>query len=108
MSTRTGAKPHLHNYSVPAKSEPSDSNLKSQPQRHVKKHPRFWDATGNVILQIQSTLFRVHGSMLARHSRLFAGHAQGNVDIDGSSLPVLALITAKDFEFLLDAMENAV
>lgn len=75
-------------------------------------HPRFWDVTGDLILQIQRTLFRVHGSRLARHSRLFVGASstpgKKQTDIDGSSLPVLALVAAGDFEVLLDAMENAV
>ncbi|KZP20247.1 hypothetical protein FIBSPDRAFT_861762 [Athelia psychrophila] len=80
--------------------------------RDLQKHPRFWDATGDLILQIQNTLFRVHGSRLARHSRLFVGASsasgQKQVDMDGSSLPVLALVAPSDFEVLLDAMENAV
>ncbi|KAF7979768.1 hypothetical protein HWV62_40790 [Athelia sp. TMB] len=94
---------------------PSTSYLKSlsspghqfNPQT-PQRHPRFWEASGDVILQIQSTLFRVHGTTLAKHSRLFASAGKGKGDLDGSTLHVLALVTASDFEVLLDALENIV
>jgi len=78
----------------------------------VITHPYFWDNTGNVILQVGKTLFRLHGSNLACHSQMFADiiREEPKHDIDGALLhcSILELTDVKDFEVLLDAMENAV
>jgi hypothetical protein len=78
---------------------------------HVFRHPYFWEDTGNFILQVGSTLFRVHDSTLARHSPMFADiiRQKPKFDIGGalSHCFILDYMDVKDLEILLDAMENA-
>ena len=80
----------------------------------VIRHPKFWDTTGNVMLQMGSTLFRLHGSTLARHSPFFEDilreKPSQDILVDGALLHCLVLdkTTVKEVEVLLDAMENAV
>ena len=38
---------------------------------NVQPHPSVWYADGNVVLIAESTSFRVHKSVLARHSEFF-------------------------------------
>jgi hypothetical protein len=81
------------------------------PDPPIIMHPHFWDTTGNVILQVRSTLFRLHGSNLTRHSPMFADIISDapKHNIDGALLHccILELTDVKDFQVLLDAMENA-
>jgi hypothetical protein len=80
----------------------------------VLRHPHFWDTTGNVMLQMGSTLFRLHGSTLARHSPFFEDilrvKPRQDIQVDGALLHCLVLdkTTVEEVEVLLDAMENAV
>ena len=39
----------------------------------AKRHETYWLDDGNVILAVNDTLFRVHKSLLARHSTFFDG-----------------------------------
>ncbi|KAJ3558799.1 hypothetical protein NM688_g714 [Phlebia brevispora] len=40
---------------------------------NIKKHDSLWFEDGNVVLQAENTLFRVHQSMLSRNSEVFDG-----------------------------------
>jgi hypothetical protein len=77
----------------------------------VFRHPYFWEDTGNFILQVDSTLFRIHDSTLARHSPMFADiiRHKPKFNIAGalSHCLILDYMDVKDLEILLDAMENA-
>ncbi|KAF9529372.1 hypothetical protein CPB83DRAFT_852555 [Crepidotus variabilis] len=48
-------------------SDDSSDSEESLPEHSSK----FWLEDGNIVLQVEQTLFRVHGSMLARHSEVF-------------------------------------
>src|SRR5882762_7770874 len=78
----------------------------------IVRHPRFWDKAGNVLLQVGSTLFRLHDSNLACHSPIFADifRNEPKHEVNGALLhcSILEWTEVKDFEVLLDAMENAV
>ena len=51
---------------------PSTQSLHDQlEQGQLVKHPDFWFSDGSVILRAQSTLFRVHTSLLCRKSAFF-------------------------------------
>ena len=41
----------------------------SEPERH----PQLWFDDGNIVLRAQDVVFRVHRSMLSRHSEVFEG-----------------------------------
>ncbi len=57
------------------------SEFKSPPQEHQRStstgpgEPRtrseYWFQDGNIVLQAEDTLFRVHQSILSRHSEIF-------------------------------------
>ena len=56
-------------------SGPSPSPLSSPPPTHqqrVTRHPDFWLYDGSIVLNVQNTLFRVHQTILAKHSEVFA------------------------------------
>jgi BTB/POZ domain len=36
------------------------------------KHPTFWFDDGSIVVQVQNHLFKVHKTLLARHSNFFA------------------------------------
>jgi hypothetical protein len=38
----------------------------------IKRHEELWFNDGSIVLQVQTTLFRVHRSFLATHSKIFA------------------------------------
>lgn len=46
-----------------------NTSLASTP---AQNHPDFWFEDGSVILQVANTLFRVHRSLLSKHSEVFA------------------------------------
>ncbi|EAU89406.1 hypothetical protein CC1G_07632 [Coprinopsis cinerea okayama7 len=41
--------------------------------QEVTKHPEFYYSDGSIVLRVQNTLFKVHQSVLARHSDVFGG-----------------------------------
>jgi hypothetical protein len=97
--------------------QPADDRVDSFLKAHktsklpIIPHPCFWDGTGDIILQVASTLFRVHGSSLTHHSPLFAGlvYKELKCDTDGvlyCSVPGWVNVT--DMEVLFNTMENAV
>lgn len=74
---------------------------------HRQKHPEHWDVQGNVIIQVEETLFRVHGPSLSRHSeqmnQLFGTCVEF---LGGVPVHIVRGPSAKDFELLLEAIEN--
>lgn len=41
-------------------------------QQEVLRHPDFWLRDGSIILSVQHVLFKVHQTILAQHSEIFA------------------------------------
>ncbi|KAI0262488.1 hypothetical protein BGY98DRAFT_1049955 [Russula aff. rugulosa BPL654] len=98
------------------------------PKRHktdvTRSHPDFWYPDGSVIIQVKSTQFRLHQSMLQKQSALFAAafeetrnlYPELEVRVDerslkGHDLPVYNLddigeMTADDFATLLTVIEE--
>ncbi|KAH9476344.1 hypothetical protein JR316_0011919 [Psilocybe cubensis] len=52
-------------------SKPGDFDQSSNATNKGNHSDRFWFDDGNVVLQVESTLFRVHRGVLARHSPVF-------------------------------------
>jgi len=96
-----------------------------------RRHPQFWVPDGNVVLDIQGTLFRLHKSRLAQHSTYFSdlfrvendahfGQVKPEVgaaakreeisEIVIQGCPVFRLenISPVDFGDLLTALDNAI
>ncbi|KAF7296504.1 BTB domain-containing protein [Mycena chlorophos] len=75
----------------------------------VQRSSRYWLEDGNVILQVQSTQFRLHKSFLAIHSSVFRDMFSLPLPaeeplIEGCPLVVLHGDTSEDWAHLLDAM----
>lgn len=73
------------------------------------KHPVHWALDGNVIVKIKTTGFKLHRSTLARASdwfrRSFKKHGAPE---EGKVLDIgETCVSVKDFETLLDAIEDA-
>lgn len=76
-----------------------------------KKHPVHWQLDGNVLVQIGSTRFKLHRSRLARQSnwfRLVFEQGEKARDLRGGVLFLDQVdISLRDFEVLLDALDDA-
>jgi len=89
-----------------------------QGQRNSKyqRHEKHWYPDGNIIVRISSVQFRLFQGILARHSGWFRNAVFGKDKPDTAQetyegLPVHVLsgmVRLKDFETLLDALDNAV
>ena len=60
----------------------------------VKRSEEVWLDDGNVILQAENVQFRVHRSVLSKHSPVFSGlfkvpHPPGEPNVDGIPIVVL-------------------
>ncbi|KAJ7175369.1 hypothetical protein C8R46DRAFT_1078643 [Mycena filopes] len=76
------------------------------PPATVTRSTEYWFDDGNIILQVESTQFRVAKSVLARHSSVFRDMftitlPADEPTIEGCPVVVLSGDTARDWEFLL-------
>ncbi|PBK84228.1 hypothetical protein ARMGADRAFT_1000460 [Armillaria gallica] len=76
------------------------------------KHQVHWELDGNVVIRIKKTLFRVHRGV-AKHSEWLSQRFEEEADGFEGKDPVFNIkeedrVTVKDFEALLDAMDNAI
>lgn len=82
-------------------------------KRRFTKHETHWYLDGSVLVQIKSVQFKLHRSRLNKLSRWFEEQFErdANDEQDDDELPIYYLdetgITVKDFEVLLDAMDDA-
>ena len=73
------------------------------------RHDEFWLYDGSIVLAVESTLFRVHQTILASHSEVFADlftipQPEGEDMIDGCHIVRLFGDSEQDFADLLRAM----
>lgn len=60
----------------------------------LERHPLLWYDDGNIVLRAQNTAFRVHRSLLGRHSPVFKdlfAFAQPSADDEIDGVPVVEL-----------------
>ncbi|TEB19246.1 hypothetical protein FA13DRAFT_1698124 [Coprinellus micaceus] len=84
--------------------------VSTTPQANPSRHERFWFHDGSVILHVESKLFRVHQTILANYSEVFAGlfempQPNGDSMLEGCHIVELH-DSEKDFEDLLHAVYN--
>jgi len=80
------------------------------------QHPTFWDSGGDVIIQIETTLFKLQRTSLIRQSEYFHRLLQHDEvkgvpkqdDIDVLPIYRVSKTNVHDFEALLTAMDSAV
>jgi len=93
-----------------------DGNAVEEPsKRHksfadgLEKHPHYWDELGNVVVQVEATLFKLHGPNLSRQSVYFEELFRCKSDeFKGLPMHFVSSTDVKDLEVLLFALENAV
>ncbi|KZT21985.1 hypothetical protein NEOLEDRAFT_1072502 [Neolentinus lepideus HHB14362 ss-1] len=72
----------------------------------MKRHETFWLEDGSLVIRIEDSAFKVHRTLLARHSPAIASGAwSGQENIDGCaviSVPNSTNATADDFRVLLE------
>ena len=77
---------------------------------NTKRDDEFWLDDGNIVIVAQQTSFRVHKSVLSRHSNFFKDlfavpQPSGLPDCSFDNLPVVAVSdTDYDFKALLDVI----
>jgi hypothetical protein len=84
------------------KLSPQKKRQRTDSDRDARKRSEYWFEDGNIVLQAEDTLFRVHRSILSRHSQIFKdifampqAPSQENESIEGC--PVVHLSdTAED------------
>ena len=84
------------------------SSDETPPTLDLKRHEEFWLYDGSVVLAVGDTLFRVHKTVLANHSEVFADlftvpQPAGEDTIDGCHI-VRLHDSREDFVDLLRAM----
>ncbi|KAJ7634515.1 hypothetical protein FB45DRAFT_1002125 [Roridomyces roridus] len=70
---------------------------------------KIWMPFGDLVLQVESTQFRVNRDILARHSPVFAGmlsvpQPPDEPTLEGCPIVILSGDSAKDWELLLEAL----
>ncbi|KAJ7060875.1 hypothetical protein C8F01DRAFT_1141150 [Mycena amicta] len=92
----------------PAKRRRANSHSRSDDHSPTRCRT-LWMPHGDIILQAESTQFRVHRDLLARHSSVFDGMfmlptPQDEPTLEGCPVVILATDSAKDWELLLKAL----
>ena len=86
-------------------SDPADASIANS-----TRNSEFWFDDGSVVLNVQSTLFRVHRSILSMHSTVFSDMFSIPQPPDQTAIegcPVVHLHdSADDFTYLLKALYN--
>ena len=87
---------------------PQSTDDNANPSSEITRVEEFWLKDGNVILQVESSQFRVHKSVLAMHSNIFKDlfdvpQPEGELLIEGC--PVVHLSdSAQDMENILSLL----
>jgi len=90
------------------------ASKRSKPSSALIQHPTFWDSYGDVIIQVENTLFKLQGATLARQSEYFSKLLEDNQNVPKSKevdeLPVhkISMTSVRDFEALLTATDSSV
>ncbi|KAI0059211.1 hypothetical protein BV25DRAFT_1157099 [Artomyces pyxidatus] len=74
--------------------EPEPRPKRARTSSALNRHPDFWHLDGSVIVRVENTLFKLHRSRLAKHSKyfaqLFAAKGKGKQADSGSDADVEA------------------
>jgi hypothetical protein len=75
----------------------------------IKPHPDFWFIDGSVVLIVEATSFKIHQTVLSRHSDVFADmftvpQPAGDDTIDGCPVVLLSQDSVSDLVDVLHAL----
>jgi hypothetical protein len=78
---------------------------RNAPATAIHRHPNFYFDDGNILLLVEPVLYRLHRSILSRHSNVFLdmlGQGEGSEEGKNDENPVrLSSVTNEEFERLL-------
>ena len=60
--------------------------IEVQEESIIRNHPVYWFDDGSLVLDVKVQRFRVHRTLLSRHSRFFASLFSARHEISGSGL----------------------
>ena len=88
---------------------PLPSHVSASGKGSLQRDEEFWFEDGSIVLQVESTQFRIAKTMFARHSNVFRDMLSLPLPADeplveGCPVVVLAGDKTKDWKCLLDAM----
>ena len=64
---------------------PSRRGIEFQ-EESIRNHPVYWLDDGSLVLDVEVQRFKVHRTLLSRHSRFFASLSSTSYEISGSGL----------------------
>ncbi|KAJ3475222.1 hypothetical protein NLI96_g11974 [Meripilus lineatus] len=74
-------------------------------QENPRQHPTYWFKDGSLLIQVQSSIYRIHGSLLDRHSPVISTLARSSnptYDLPQVHIPEERRVSVADFEVLLE------
>ena len=73
------------------------NSLELQHSTKLRRHPKYWLDDGSLILQTHDSLYKVHRTLLERHSRLLASlNTPGDVEEKGKLVEGLVVVRVPD------------
>ena len=64
----------------------SSRSVEVQEESLIRNHPVYWLDDGSLVLDVEVQRFKVHRTLLSRHSRFFASLSSASYEISGSGL----------------------
>ena len=77
----------------PVESPTSGSRMGIQEESIIRNHPVYWLDDGSLVLDVEVQRFKVHRTLLSRHSRFFASLSSTSHESSGSGLTTNGLPT---------------
>ena len=71
----------------------SSGGVEVQEESIIRNHPVYWLDDGSLVLDVEVQRFKVHRTLLSRHSRFFASLSSSSREVSGSDLTTSGLPT---------------
>ena len=90
----------------PVKAGPS-RGIDVQEESIIRNHPIYWLDDGSLVLDVEVQRFKVHRTLLSRHSRFFASLSSAPHEISGSGLtstngsPTVVPVQKQEFDHIV-------
>ena len=75
----------LNNANCPVKNRTGSTKGVDIQEGIIRNHPIYWFDDGSLVLEVEVQRFKVHRTLLSRHSRFFASLSSVPHEISGSS-----------------------
>jgi BTB/POZ domain len=92
------------NYPVKTPTSGSPRGIEVQEESIIRNHPVYWFEDGSLVLDVEVQRFKVHRTLLSRHSRFFASLSSASHEISGSCLTTdgsPTVVKAQEFDHIV-------